>query len=165
MTHHRFSSEKAGSAAAVKANSSTAAKANSSAVDEVKAATKDTSNSSAAAVKSAPAQTLKAAAKIDAYDDPRRHRMISAAVIGPAGGQASMAHEFDLALTDKLAVGTLDFVATGAHTEYCKSWLHNNSFLCEFGTVFLGLLVCTPLVALSVAAFWGIVSGLKSIDR
>merc|ERR1719240_1063196 len=128
----------------------------------MKAASTDTSNSSGAAVNSAPAANKAAPAQQDAYDDPRRHRIISAAVIGPAGGQASMTHENDLALTDKLAVGTLDFVATGAHTEYCKSWLSNNSFLCEFGTVFLGLLVCTPLVALSVAAFWGIVSGLKS---
>jgi hypothetical protein len=104
------------------------------------------------------------------FSEPHRHRVISGALIGPVGfGQA----DYEVSMADKVAVGTLDFAATGAHVEYCKSWMHNskysfvnnNSFLCEFGAIFLGLLVCTPIVALSVAAFWGIVSGLKSVHQ
>lgn len=94
----------------------------------------------------------------------QQYHTISAPLIGP--GQASMANDYDLSMADKVAVGTLDFVATGAHTEYCKSWLRNgNGFICEFGAIFLGLLICTPLIALSIAAFAGIVSGFKSLHH
>jgi hypothetical protein len=102
---------------------------------------------------------VKAAPALPEVEESQRHRIIPAAMMGPAGG---MSHE-DL-LSDEMAVGALDFVATGAHTEYCRDWL-KNSWMCEFGTIFLGLMICTPILALSVAAFWGIVTGLKSVNQ
>lgn len=131
-----------------------APKAAKSATESVKAAPE--------AVKAAPevAKVLKAAT-----DSRQHHHVIPAAPIGPAGGQAMMSHDADPGIIDEVAVGSLDFLATGGNKEYCKSWLHNHGFLCDFGAIFLGLLVCTPILALSVAAFWGIVSGLKSVHQ
>jgi len=119
-----------------------------------------------AATRAAPSR--KAADTQATTNSGQHHHHIPAALFGPAAGQALMTHDAgmdDLGMIDKVAVGSLDFAATGGSTAYCKSWLRNHGFLCEFGAIFLGLLVCTPILALSVAAFWGIVTGLKSVNN
>jgi hypothetical protein len=130
------------------------------AVESGKAAAQATTNASSKAVPEATSSK----ALPEAVTDKGQH-VIPAALIGPAGGQAFMTHDAEMRMIDKVAVGSLDFVATGAHKEYCKGWLRDHGYLCEFSSILLSLLICTPLVALSVAACFGIVSGLKSVNN